>query len=590
MKKPLLALAFFAVAAAIAVSPFSPTNTPTAYAQGPVTPTSAFSRDLMKLTDAAAWRTGIGAGTPYSLPIAAVNTIGGVRVGTNLSIDGAGVLSAAGYTLPIASSGSLGGIRIGSGLTIDGSGIVSASGGGGGSSGWKASDGTSDPVYGQTIKTTGTAVMSTIQQPIATWTGATGNYFNSVDTRVDLTRLTGGVQWTEQINKVDFSPAPTPLNYVHSRGWNVPGSAYFGTDSHTLKETWEGCWAANAGANSTNPGISEIYCAFRKAGEPSTATTVRFNGWNIDNTTGFLFDQTFTSSRFDFSDQGPLAHTDPSFNPATRRNVYSYSFGGALWGDWASLERTAPGFVRLDASRVNGANANNQLDIYGNRVRFGHFKDNAAGPYYDVTENGHTVSGGVWGTTAGMLIDASANAYGVAGMIFTHGRAAGGVHLEMRNTAATSQFRVRGDASLEMAAINPSTATANTLGISTADNRLYYKDTANAVTYLSGPTSTSPAQITAARDDFNPGLGTFQRWSSDAARTVTGMVAGVDGEPREIWNVGSQNIVLANESASSSATNRFLTTSGADVTLTPNRCAIARYDSTTQRWRVSLLP
>jgi len=38
-----------------------------------------------------------------------------------------------GYTLPTASAGTLGGIKIGSGLSIDGSGVVTASGGGGGS-------------------------------------------------------------------------------------------------------------------------------------------------------------------------------------------------------------------------------------------------------------------------------------------------------------------------------------------------------------------------------------------------------------------------------------------------------------------------
>ena len=67
----------------------------------------------------------------YTLPIAAAGTLGGVKVGANLSIDADGILSAnpGSYTLPIASAGTLGGIRVGSGLSIDGSGVLTATGG-----------------------------------------------------------------------------------------------------------------------------------------------------------------------------------------------------------------------------------------------------------------------------------------------------------------------------------------------------------------------------------------------------------------------------------------------------------------------------
>ena len=66
----------------------------------------------------------------YTLPIAAAGTLGGIKVGANLSINGSGVLSAnaGGYTLPMAAANTLGGIKIGSGLSIDGNGVVTASG------------------------------------------------------------------------------------------------------------------------------------------------------------------------------------------------------------------------------------------------------------------------------------------------------------------------------------------------------------------------------------------------------------------------------------------------------------------------------
>lgn len=63
----------------------------------------------------------------YTLPTAAANVLGGVKVGNNLSIDANGVLSASGsgYTLPIAAANVLGGVKVGSGLSIDANGVLS---------------------------------------------------------------------------------------------------------------------------------------------------------------------------------------------------------------------------------------------------------------------------------------------------------------------------------------------------------------------------------------------------------------------------------------------------------------------------------
>jgi|694.fasta_scaffold30291_8 hypothetical protein len=106
---------------------------------------------------------------------------------------------------------------------------------------------------------------------------------------------------------------------------------------------------------------------------------------------------------------------------------------------------------------------------------------------------------------------------------------------------------------------------------------------------ISSPAN-SPAQITANQDNYSPGVGMFQRWSSDASRNVTGMVAGQAGEMRYIWNVGANDIVLQNENASSTAANRFTNSTGADITVGANKCALCMYDATSSRWRVTLLP
>ena len=71
----------------------------------------------------------------YTLPVASADTLGGVKIGDNLSIDGSGVLSAVAspYELPTASADVLGGVKIGSGITIT-DGVISVTGGSGGGS------------------------------------------------------------------------------------------------------------------------------------------------------------------------------------------------------------------------------------------------------------------------------------------------------------------------------------------------------------------------------------------------------------------------------------------------------------------------
>ena len=65
---------------------------------------------------------------PYTLPAATTTTLGGVKVGSGLSVTTDGTLSADAqeYSLPTASYYTLGGIRIGSNLSMDSYGRVSA--------------------------------------------------------------------------------------------------------------------------------------------------------------------------------------------------------------------------------------------------------------------------------------------------------------------------------------------------------------------------------------------------------------------------------------------------------------------------------
>lgn len=67
--------------------------------------------------------------TQYVLPVASNEVLGGVKVGTGLSITPEGVLSSAGggggADLPIASASQLGGVKVGTGLNVGVDGTLS---------------------------------------------------------------------------------------------------------------------------------------------------------------------------------------------------------------------------------------------------------------------------------------------------------------------------------------------------------------------------------------------------------------------------------------------------------------------------------
>lgn len=81
---------------------------------------------------------GGGGGGSYTLPTATANRLGGVKVGSGLTVENDGTLNVSGgtsYELPVATDQVLGGIKVGSGLAIDSGGTLSVSGGTGGGGG-----------------------------------------------------------------------------------------------------------------------------------------------------------------------------------------------------------------------------------------------------------------------------------------------------------------------------------------------------------------------------------------------------------------------------------------------------------------------
>lgn len=94
----------------------------------------------------------------------------------------------------------------------------------------------------------------------------------------------------------------------------------------------------------------------------------------------------------------------------------------------------------------------------------------------------------------------------------------------------------------------------------------------------------SPSQITASQNDYAVGqMVTDLRINTSASWNITGITNGRKGRVMRVFNVGSFDAVLVNESASSTAANRFAL--GADLTINAGEGATLWYDSTSSRWR-----
>jgi hypothetical protein len=98
----------------------------------------------------------------------------------------------------------------------------------------------------------------------------------------------------------------------------------------------------------------------------------------------------------------------------------------------------------------------------------------------------------------------------------------------------------------------------------------------------------TPSTIGADQNDYDIGNYNILRLTSDAVRTLTGLQGGKAGRWVILVNVGSNNIVLAHQSASSNAANRIISPTAANYTLTASSgsSAFCYYDAVTDRWRV----
>lgn len=154
-----------------------------------------------------------------------------------------------------------------------------------------------------------------------------------------------------------------------------------------------------------------------------------------------------------------------------------------------------------------------------------------------------------------------------SGVMFTGTSAAGGLLLISQEASAPIRFAAGGSATAdELMQIDP------TNGVDVFER---FDLRAN-----------SPAQITSNQNNYDVGPTAFARLSTDASRNITGLTNGTNGRFLIISNIGSFDLVLQHQNASSTAANRIITPDGADVTLNPDESVWLEYDSTTSRWRI----
>jgi hypothetical protein len=99
--------------------------------------------------------------------------------------------------------------------------------------------------------------------------------------------------------------------------------------------------------------------------------------------------------------------------------------------------------------------------------------------------------------------------------------------------------------------------------------------------------SSTPSTMSGDVNNYDLGNKSFIRLSGGAAdRIITGIVAQSDGHIMIICNIGTTNkISFANESASSTAANRIITTTAGTIEIPPYHSVTFIYDATTARWR-----
>ena len=192
----------------------------------------------------------------YSLATASATILGGIKVGTGLSIDGSGVLSTTySYSLPIASNSVLGGIKVGSGLSIDGSGVLSST---------------------SSITGSGTDNYLARWTPSGTALGIGLIQDNNTSLGIGTVPSGNAANGFVSIRNTTNRPASLFVNNAPHANNNI--SFYTNLDA-SLASSATGIYNSVAGSSQTNIGISNILTG---AGTKNTGVSVEVSGGTLN--------------------------------------------------------------------------------------------------------------------------------------------------------------------------------------------------------------------------------------------------------------------------------------------------------------------
>lgn len=110
------------------------------------------------------------------------------------------------------------------------------------------------------------------------------------------------------------------------------------------------------------------------------------------------------------------------------------------------------------------------------------------------------------------------------------------------------------------------------------------KTTASAQLYVVLNEST-PAQITASQNDYDPGYYDVLRLDASGAYAISGFSGGVKGRVLRVINVGNYTISFYHDSTLSLAANRIYSATHTTFSLAKDAWRDFYYDITIQRWR-----
>ena len=97
------------------------------------------------------------------------------------------------------------------------------------------------------------------------------------------------------------------------------------------------------------------------------------------------------------------------------------------------------------------------------------------------------------------------------------------------------------------------------------------------------------SDLTTTGSQNNVAIGTSSalRYNGTAVATFTGIAAGANGQILYLHNPSAYTLTLSNQNASSSAANRIVTGTGADLPVPSNTSVTMQYDATASLWRVT---